>query len=382
VLLGVNLNLLIGPTVAVPATPDISEAVQSVSVNHNDEGRSGFQIVLRVGRAGPTDLLDYRLMLNPLLRPFNRVILTVLFGAMPRVLMDGVITNQQFAPGNQPGAATLTLTGEDVSVMMDLQKKRADHPAQSEPLIALKIIGSYARYGLAPIVIPPASVDQPIPTERTPVQQGTDLEHLKNMAQRFGHVFYVEPGPVPGTNLAYWGPPKRSAFPQRALSVNVGPETNVESISFTNNAMAPTIVVDEVQDRLTNQKMPVFTFMGTRMPPLAAMPALPFNLPNVRTSLLEQGGGGLNIMQAFARAQGVTDKSLDGVVTAQGELDALRYGGVLQPRGVVGLRGAGYTHDGFYYVKSVSHSISKGQYKQRFSLTREGTGSTTPAVIP
>jgi hypothetical protein len=382
VLLGVNLNLLIGPTVPVPATPDISEAVQSVSVTHNDEGRSGFQIVLRVGRAGPTDLLDYRLMLNPLLRPFNRVILTVLFGAMPRVLMDGVITNQQFAPGNQPGAGTLTLTGEDVSVMMDLQKKRADHPAQSEPLIALKIIGSYARYGLAPIVIPPASVDQPIPTERTPVQQGTDLEHLKSMAQRFGHVFYVEPGPVPGMNLAYWGPPKRSAIPQRALSVNVGPETNVESISFTNNAMAPTIVVDEVQDRLTNQKMPVLTFFGTRMPPLAAMPALPFNLPNVRTSLLEQGGGGLNVMQAFARAQGVTDKSLDNVVTAQGELNALRYGGVLQPRGVVGLRGAGYTHDGFYYVKSVSHSIGKGQYKQRFTLTREGTGSTTPAVLP
>jgi hypothetical protein len=382
VLLGVNLNLLIGPTVAVPATPDISEAVQSVSVNHNDEGRSGFQIVLRVGRAGPTDLLDYRLLLNPLLRPFNRVILTVLFGAMPRVLMDGVITNQQFAPGNQPGAATLTLTGEDVSVMMDLEKKRADHPAQSEPLIALKLIGTYARFGLVPMIVPPASVDQPIPTERTPVQQGTDLEYLKNMAQRFGHVFYVEPGPVPGMNLAYWGPPKRSAFPQRALSVNVGPETNVESISFTNNAMAPTVVKDEVQDRLTNQRMPVITFFGTRMPPLAAMPALPFNLPNVRTSLLEQGGGGLNIMQAFARAQGVTDKSLDNVVTAQGELDALRYGGVLQPRGVVGLRGAGLTHDGLYYVKSVSHSISRGQYKQRFTLTREGTVSTTPAVIP
>ena len=67
-----DINLLIGPTVAIPAPPDIAEAVQSVSVTHNDEGRSGFQIVLRVGRAGPTDLLDYRLMLNPLLRPFNR----------------------------------------------------------------------------------------------------------------------------------------------------------------------------------------------------------------------------------------------------------------------------------------------------------------------
>lgn len=381
-LLGVNLSLLIGPTVPVPATPDIAEAVTSVSVTHNDEGRSGFQIVLQVGRAGPTDLLDYRLLLNPLLRPFNRVILTVLFGGIPRVLMDGVVTNRQFAPGSQPGAATLTLTGEDVSVMMDLEKKRAEHPAQSEPLIALKLIAMYAQYGLVPMVIPPKVIDQPVPVERTPVQQGSDLEYLKTMAQRFGHVFYVEPGPVPGTNVAYWGPPKRMDFPQRALSVNVGPETNVESISFTENAMAPTIVDDEIIDSRTNQKMPVFTLVGSRMPPLAAMPALPFNLPNVRTSLLEGGGGATNVMAAYAKAQGVTDKSLDAVVTAQGELNALRYGGVLRPRGVVGVRGAGFTHDGFYYVKSVSHSIAKGQYKQRFSLTREGTGAISPVVVP
>jgi hypothetical protein len=379
--LGVNLTLLIGPTVPVPATPDISEAIQSVSVTQNDEGRSGFQIALRVGRAGPTDLLDYRLLQNPLLRPFNRVILTVLFGAVPRVLMDGVITNQQFSPGNQPGTATLTLTGEDVSVMMDLEKKRVEHPAQSEPLIALKLILSYARFGLIPLIEPPKTVEQPVPTDRTPVQQGTDLDYLKSMGQRFGHVFYVEPGPVPGTNFAYWGPPRRNAIPQRALSVNVGPETNVESISFTNNAMAPTIVADTVQDRRTNLRLPVVTFVGTRTPPLAAMPALPFNLPNVRTSLLEQTGA-TTYESAYAKAQGITDKSLDAVVTAQGELDALRYGGILNPRGVVGLRGAGFTHDGFYYVKSVSHTISKGQYKQRFTLTREGTGALTPVVIP
>ena len=380
-LLGVNLSVLLGPTVPLPATPDIAEAVQSVSVTHNDEGRSGFQIVLQVGRSGPTDLLDYRLLLNPLVRPFTRVILTMLFGAVPQVLMDGVVTNQQFSPGNQPGGATLTLTGEDVSVMMDLEKKRAQYPAMSEPMIALAIIGSYARYGLVPMVIPPPTIDQPVPTRRTPVHQGTDLDVLKNLGQRFGWVFYVVSGPLPGMNLAYWGPPARSTIPQRALSVNVGPETNVESVSFTYNAMAPTIVNDTVQDELTNAQVPVMTFLSTRLPPLAAVPALPSQLPNVRTSLLEPNSG-LNVAQAYARAQGITDKSVDGVVTAQGELDALRYGGVLRPRSVVGLRGAGFTHDGLYYVKSVSHSISKGQYKQRFSLTREGTGALSPAVIP
>jgi hypothetical protein len=380
-LLGVNLSLLIGPTVPLPATPDIAEALQSASVTQNDEGRSGFQIVLQVGRAGPTDLLDYRLLLNPLLRPFNRVILTALFNAIPRVLIDGLITNQQFSPGNEPGTATLTLTGEDVSVAMDMEKKRAEWPAMSEMVIANVIIGSYAQYGLVPMVMPPPTIDQPLPIERTPVQQGTDLDYLKSMAQRFGFVFYVESGPVPGVNTAYWGPPNRTGLPQRALTVNQCPEMNVDSINFTYNGMAPTIVDDVVQDKLTNSSMPVITFASLRLPPLAAMPALPFQLPNVRTSLLDQSSG-LSIIEAYAHAQGVTDKSVDSVVTAQGELDALRYGDVLTPRGIVGLRGAGFTFDGLYYVKSVSHSISKGKFKQRFNLSREGTGAITPVVIP
>ena len=380
-LLGVNLSLLIGPTVPLPATPDIAEALQSASVTQNDEGRSGFQIVLQVGRAGPTDLLDYRLLLNPLLRPFNRVILTALFGAIPRVLIDGLITNQQFSPGTEPGTATLTLTGEDVSVAMDMEKKRAEWPAMSEMVIANVIIGSYAQYGLVPMVMPPPTIDQPLPIERTPVQQGTDLDYLKSMAQRFGFVFYVESGPVPGVNTAYWGPPNRTGLPQRALTVNQCPEMNVDSINFTYNGMAPTIVDDVVQDKLTNSSMPVMTFASLRLPPLAAMPALPFQLPNVRTSLLDQSSG-LSIIEAYARAQGVTDKSVDSVVTAQGELDALRYGDVLTPRGIVGLRGAGFTFDGLYYVKSVSHSISRGKFKQRFNLSREGTGAITPVVIP
>ena len=380
-MLGVHLSLLIGPTIPLPATPDIAEAVQSVSVNQADEGRSGFQIVLQVGRAGATDMLDYRLMLNPLLRVFNRVIVSVLFDALPQVLMDGIITNRQFSPGSEPGQGTLTLTGEDVSVMMDLEKKRANYPVMSEPVIAARIIASYAQYGLIPLIVTPPAFYQPMPTDSPPTQQATDLDHLKSLGERFGYVFFVEPGPAPLTNTAYWGPPPRSAFPQRALTVSMGPQTNVLSINFAYDALAPTLVLDETQDPDLKVSIPVATFLSTRLPPLALVPAVPGQLPNVRTTLLESASG-LSAMEAIARAQGVTDKSVDSVATAQGELDALQYGGVLKPRGVVGVRGAGATHDGLYYVKSVSHAIAKGQYKQRFSLAREGTGAITPVVVP
>jgi hypothetical protein len=159
--------------------------------------------------------------------------------------------------------------------------------------------------------------------------------------------------------------------------MNMGADTNTETINFQSNALAPTMVSGTVQDRLTNQSIPVQTFTSQRLP-LASQPAWMVNQPNVRRTQFRNSG--LNMMQSLARAQGVTDSSMDTVITATGELDALRYGYLLQPRGLVGLRGVGYSYDGFWYVKSVTHTIQKGQYKQRFTLTREGVGSTTPMV--
>jgi hypothetical protein len=376
---GIYLNLLIGPTVPVPVSPAVLEAIDSVEVTHQDEGRSGFQVNLKIGRSGVVDIMDYSLLKDPLFKPFNRVILSVIFNATPHVLMDGIITHQQLSPGNEPGASRLTITGEDVSVMMDMEEKNVEYPGQDETVIANRIIMSYAQYGLVPSVFPPATIDRPVPTERTPVQQGTDLQHLNDIARRHGYVFYVTAGPLPGQNTAYWGPPIRTGAPQKALSVNLGPDTNVSQINFTNNALQPSLQSGYVQDRSSNQKIPIETFTSTRTP-LSSQPAVMGNQPNVRRRQFRNSG--LNTSQAFAQAQGFTDASMDEVVTATGELNAAAYGDVLQPRGLVGLRGAGYNYDGTYYVKKVTHTIRKNEFKQHFTLTREGTGALTTAVIP
>ncbi len=269
-LLGLRLTLLIGPTAPLPAPPFLLEALQSVEVTHADEERSGFQITFRAARGDLTDALDYKLLTLPLLRPFNRVVLLSTIDFVPRVLMDGFITHQQL----DPAKSILTITGEDVSVMMDLTEKSAEHPALDETLIAAKIIATYAQYGLTPKVIPPPILDPPLPIERTPVQQGTDLAYLIAMAKRFGYVFYVKPGPAPLINTAYWGPPERLGLPQPALSVNMGNQTNVESLTFKNDALVPTLVQGLVQDRLTNLPLPV---LSLPLPPykLAALESEP-----------------------------------------------------------------------------------------------------------
>jgi len=373
---GIRLSLMLGLGVPTPPPPPIPESLNSVEVTHKDEGRSGFQLEFNVGRSGPTDLVDYPLLMTPLLRPCSRVLLTVTLKGMPKVLMDGIITDQQLSPSEEPGGSTLTVTGEDVSIMMDLEEKSVEHPAQNETVIAAKIIGTYALYGMIPAVMPPPSIDYPIPTERTPVQQDTDLEYLRAMASRYGYVFYVIPGPVPFSNTAYWGPSVREDPPQKALSVNMGPSSNVDSIRFQYDGLSITAVVGDVQDNITNLSLPVKLATSLRRP-LASQPALRTQ-PFVRTRRY-RADGGLSITQALARAQGMVDDASDPI-HATGELDALRYGDLLMPRALVDLRGAGYSNDGTYYVKSVTHTIKTGEYKQRFTLTREGIGALSPVV--
>jgi hypothetical protein len=153
----------------------------------------------------------------------------------------------------------------------------------------------------------------------------------------------------------------------------------VASINFQHNALAPTLISGAVQDRLTNQRVPVQTFASTR-PPLVSQPTWLMNQSHVRQRQFRSQG--LNAIEAFARAQAMTDASMDNVVTATGELDALRYGDVLRARELVGVRGVGYSYDGTYYVQSVTHTLGRGSYTQRFTLAREGLGALLPVVRP
>jgi hypothetical protein len=52
----------------------------------------------------------------------------------------------------------------------------------------------------------------------------------------------------------------------------------------------------------------------------------------------------------------------------------------LKARGLVGVRGVGVAYDGLYYVKSVTSTLKRGEFKQIFELTRNGLVSIVPRV--
>jgi hypothetical protein len=378
--LGIRVNLLIGPGMPAPATPEMLECLQEIEVTHtdDDEKRSGFKLVFREGRSGVLDVLDYPLLKDPRLGVLSRVIITVLSGPVPIVIMDGVIIEQQLAPGEGTSGGTLTLMGEDVSIMMDFEEKVAEHPALPKFGTAAKIIATYSsEFGIVPNVLPSPDDSIPLPTDHVPMQTATDLEYLRSLAKLVGYSFYIIPGPVPFMNLAYWGPKMTMGVPQKSLDANMGANSNVRSISFSYDATAAKDVEGKVQDRDTNSQMPV---QGRPLVP-SGQSAMPADLVQAKKRRrLLRGTQGMSVMDAMAKA--ANDKALGAdPVSAEGELDALRYGRPLMARMPVGVRGVGATYDGFYYVKSVTHKIKRGEYSQKFSLRRDGTMTTTP-VLP
>jgi hypothetical protein len=273
----------------------------------------------------------------------------------------------------------LTVTGDDISVLLDRHSVDRQHLTPTDHLTVLAVLAPYAAQGVIPLVIPPLDVDARLPIEGVTTQQATDLRFVTTLAERHGYVAYTIPGPAPGMSTFYWGPPIRAGIPQPTLSVDLGAETNVATApTFRADATAPVTASGTVADPRTGSTLPVRSFTSLRIP-LAALPLRVLNGMATRTETVRASGAGATT--AMARAQAAVDRSDDAAVTGEGVLDAARYGAILRPRGLVGMRGAGWSHDGLWYVRKVEHDISPGGYQQKFTIAREGYGATLPVVL-
>ncbi len=378
-LLGGYLTLLIGPTVPIPAPAELAREIEQVSVQQSERGRSGFQLSFRMGRDSFLGAVDFPPLLKQLVKVGHRVILMVTINARPQVLIDGLITNLQLSPGAEAGSSRLTVTGEDISLMMDLLEMKTPYPGLGDYQIVQVILAKYAAYAQPLAPFPPPGDMPRSPTEQTAIADGTDYAILTRLAEDYGFVFFVIPGLVPGQNTAYWGPPFTVPNLQSALTFRMGSASNVGSIQFTTDGNKPEFVYGLIQEKHANVPTPV---VGVPTPPmLSAVPAYAGNLPFVRVKLLRDDCGG-DVVAALGKATAQMWKSNRNAVTASGELDVGRYGGILRARELVGVRGVGLTFDGAWYVSSVSHSIARGSYTQSFSLERDGTISNTPVVMP
>ncbi len=374
----VQLSLMMGPFVPLTVPREVLDALAEVEVTVNDVGASGFQLTFSIDKQSPLQILFLLTGGSPLL--FMRVVLVATVNGVPSVLIDGVVTNNTIAPGDKGSNSTLTITGEDLTALMN-QSDWSGFPfpaCPAEARVAL-LLAKYAVFGVIPIIIPSVLIDVPLPIDEIPSQQGTDLDYIRALADRVGYVFYIDPGPAPGVSKAYWGPQIKVGPVQPALSADMDAYTNVESLSFNFDQQQNKIPFVFIYNQETGVSIPIPIPPITPLnPPLGLIPPLPTNLLGdlkpIRDDLSKRP-----IPQAIMIGLAAASQWADAV-TADGSLDVTRYGGILSARQLVGVRGVGPAFDGLYYVKSVTHKIKRGEYKQNFKLSRNGLVSTVPTV--
>ncbi|HEV3407325.1 MAG TPA: hypothetical protein VG079_01445 [Gaiellaceae bacterium] len=370
----VRLQLLIGPGVPVPAPREVLEAVQEIKVESGSgDTQSGFELTFSLSNRSPLHTLF--LLTGGASIPILRVVVALMVRGTPHVVVDGVMTHHEVRSDAGP-TSTLTVKGKDLSALMDVVPVDGlPYPAMPPALRALAALGKYAAFGVVPLVVPSVLEDVPLPIDRIPRHQGTDYAYVSALAREVGYVFYLDPGPLPGTSKAYWGPEIRVGAPQRALDLALdGPHANVTNLSFRFDKERKEIPVVFIQEQASKAPIPIAIPDVTPLnPPLGAVPPLPPKITFLNDT------ANLSPLAAAMRGLAYAARHTDAVF-GTGSLDVARYGGVLRSRQLVGVRGAGEAFDGLHYVTSVTSTLRRGEFTQSFSLARNGLLSTVPAV--
>ncbi|HEX3069820.1 MAG TPA: hypothetical protein VHX14_14720 [Thermoanaerobaculia bacterium] len=370
---GIQLTLLIGPAVPVAAPKFVIDALQSVTVRAATDRPSGFELKFAIDNRSTLSTLF--LLVGGATIPIFRVIIVVTVGGTPNVLMDGVITQVHTSPEADGAHSTLTVMGQDLSRVMDfIDFSGIPYPATSVEVRVALVLAKYAVLGVIPVVVPRILTETPVPTKQIPKQKGKDLEYIQELAKEAGHVFYVEPGPAPGSSIAYWGPDVKVGIPQPALNVNMDAHTNVEALSFRVDGDRAVMPIVMIQNPKSHIGIPIpVPNISPLNPPLGIIPTKPKEYPITTET------GKLSAIGAALLAAAKASRSSDNVV-GTGSLNVLRYGRPLKARKLVGVRGAGDAFDGLYYVEEVTHDIKRGEYKQQFTIRRSGLRSTVRTV--
>jgi hypothetical protein len=369
---GVKLSLYIGP-VPIAAPREVVEALSHAKVvTGAGDAQDGFELTFDLPLRSPLRTLF--LLTGGGNLPLMRVVLVVQIGASAEPVIDGMTTNVEMQPG-EGGVGKLVVKGKDMSALMSrIEFTGLPFPAMSPSVRVLLVLAKYAAVGIIPIVIPSVADEPPLPTQRIPQQRGNDLAYVKRLANDAGYVFYLEPGPAVGTSKAYWGPEVRVGPLQPALSIGMDAASNCEQLSFNFDRERKKLPIVYFQEPMSKAPIAVPIPDITPMsPPLGLVPPLPPTIEQLSDTAQ------LSPMAALMKGLAYAAQHSDSVF-GRGQLDVTRYGRLLKARQLVGVRGAGLPFDGLHYVKSVTHEIERGSYKQSFELARNGLVSTLPAV--
>ena len=287
-------------------------------------------------------------------------------------VFDGFVTDVDVQLGSEPDDAFINISGMDASVMMSVEEKVAAWPDMSDSDIAQQIVSTY---GIPLQSDPTATVHQE--TDTTIIQRGTDIQFVRDLAQKNGMEFYFETDDS-GTLTAYFRAPQLSGTPQADLAIQFGDQSNLRKFSAHLSGQRP-LNVKAAQIDVNANGTNVAAVSDTQLAKLGAKDAntlIGSQLDTLVTpkeaqaQMLVLGPPTSDATEMETFVQAVRDEA-GWLITANGEVNSDAYQSVLRPRRLVLVKGAGSTYSGTYYVTRVVHEINhEGDYMQKFEARR------------
>jgi phage protein D len=291
--------------------------------------------------------------------PWKRIQIDARFGSRREEVMRGFIKEVRAECPQDMSSATVTVTAQDESLLLDREHVRASMSREDAQLSDGQIAQQIASdHGLG-------ADAEPGQTHTSLNADATYIRFLQDRAEANGFELLVRAGTL------VFKPPELAGAPQPTILVYAGRDTNCLRFTASYDGHRP----DQVRVMRAAER-------GTEIDDQTVGPDLPLL---GRTAATSSGAGlapfvwtlprpnGATAAEAQARAQARANENA-WKITAEGELDGALYGSVLLTHRTVNVDGVGDTYGGLYYVDEVRHTFNTEGYRQTFKLLRNALG--------
>jgi phage protein D len=293
-------------------------------------------------------------------KPWVPVKIEAVFGDASEEVMRGYVREVNADFPAEKGAAKVTLTCQDESLLMDRQhveQRWGEDSPTTDGQIAAQIA---QRHGLQMLGTPGEGQ-----TVQDLNQNTTDVRFLQTRAEANGFEIIFREGKM------HFGEMRLDADPQETILVYAGPDTNCIRFNIQDDGHKP--------DKVAYQ---VAAAVGTDEAPVELEP----NLRVLGNEPVGSAAAGLDDFVWRPSRQGINDDTQMRVIAQQmaneqsmkikvdGELDGSLYGHVLRSGEPVGVDGVGDRYSGTYYVDAVTHRFDVHGYLATFRLLRNAYG--------
>ena len=304
---------------------------------------------------------------EPFLQTFTRVRIEVKNGDSPFApLIDGPIVGYDTKTSSEPGQSSITVMVRDDSVFLHQEETISRFDGLTDSEIASTVYGEVSQIATTDIEDTPAPSSS---LETSVVQRGTQMQLLRLLAQRHHMHAYVLPGETAGASIGAFRkyPTQKDGLPDLIL---LGPDRNMLTFNAKANETAPATVRGSslsLADKVVTERTSSFRNLEL----LGAEAGLE-NESNAGTRVLPpQQEDAVDVESAVQAEADRLAFSFEATGSVMGDC----YTGILSPYRVVSVVGVNGRLSGDYVISKVTHSLTRNQYSQSFTLLRNARSS-------